>query len=145
MHALLLVALSQLADPLVPAAPAEAPAFVEPAPEAQPLGKPWWSIVTPIAGAVGGALGGRRLIAELAPNETDWHFAGFIGGSVIGLAAGALAGHFARQGSLAARIATVALYALSTGAVGYEVYRLHQDVQAICRTGINWSSGFGPR
>ncbi|MBL8953108.1 MAG: hypothetical protein JNK82_20190 [Myxococcaceae bacterium] len=81
MHALALIVLSQLADPLAPAAPADAPAFTAPAPqvEAQTGGR-WWSIVTPIAG--------------------------------------------------------VALYALSTGVVGYEVYRFQQDVAEVCRNGI---------
>lgn len=113
-----------------------------PAPEAPAAGIAW-SIVTPITTAVGGAIAARRYAAEWG-TEPAIQLAAFATGALVGVLAGYAAGYFARQGSLAARIASIALYAFSTGAVGYDLYRINQDVHAFCAGGIRLGGNWGP-
>jgi len=127
---LTLVVLSQSAPPLVPAGP-----------EAPPPGRAW-SIVTPITTAVAGAVAARRYAADWG-TDPGIQLAAFATGALVGVLAGYAAGYFAREGSTAARIVSVALFALSTGAVVYEAHRFNQDAHAFCRSfsfrlGGNW-------
>jgi hypothetical protein len=126
MFTLTLVVLSQVAVPLVPAEPPHEPVsvFTE---QAAPKGSVRWVIATPILGGAAGALGGLLVGLKINSDRFGGNataattLTGSLIGAGVGSALGLLAGYFARQGSLAGRIASIAVLALGTSALGFVV------------------------
>lgn len=136
---LALIVLSQVAAPLVPStgfADETTPAF-EALEAPPPKPSAVWAVVTPLTSALGGAFFARRMAIELGPSPHTTppvvQVSSMLIGGLVGSGIGMLAGYLAHRGSLVARIASVALYAMSMGAVVYEVLRFPGDAGAwIC-------------
>jgi hypothetical protein len=115
MNILALIVLSQVAAPLIPAQQVEAPAFVDVAPK---KGSMHWVIDTPILAGFAGAAAGCITAASLPGHASDLQLAtGAVLGSMIGAGVGLVAGYFAREGSVAGKIASIALWVLGSSAL----------------------------
>ena len=149
MISLPLIVLSQLAVPsnLTPPPlpePEQQQSFVVDS-SPKPQGRMGWVIAGPVLGGISGGLAGRRVAMETTrrgdPGMSQaLQLGGMLVGSLVGMVGGYFAGYFARQGSTLAKIASIALYAVSGGMIIGEVMLTARDVHAHCASG----GGGGP-